>query len=143
MIRRPPRSTLFPYTTLFRSMLSPRARMRAAVVAVVAIAGTGAFLLIQPTVTEVAAGRAVPASAATAHPSEVAVAAASPPVIAPAIPDSPPAVPPDPKPAAAAPESHNKADAGASSATAGGPQPAPPPAISPVVPAGPSAAPAQ
>src|SRR2546427_750259 len=25
MIRRPPRSTLFPYTTLFRSWLSPRA----------------------------------------------------------------------------------------------------------------------
>src|SRR2546430_4244966 len=25
MIRRPPRSTLFPYTTLFRSMTSPRA----------------------------------------------------------------------------------------------------------------------
>src|SRR3712207_9234462 len=25
MIRRPPRSTLFPYTTLFRSALSPRA----------------------------------------------------------------------------------------------------------------------
>src|SRR2546428_3032585 len=24
MIRRPPRSTLFPYTTLFRSLLSPR-----------------------------------------------------------------------------------------------------------------------
>src|SRR2546430_7065868 len=26
MIRRPPRSTLFPYTTLFRSMLSPAER---------------------------------------------------------------------------------------------------------------------
>src|SRR2546428_8035152 len=26
MIRRPPRSTLFPYTTLFRSPLAPRAR---------------------------------------------------------------------------------------------------------------------
>src|SRR2546422_5479244 len=26
MIRRPPRSTLFPYTTLFRSPLDPRAR---------------------------------------------------------------------------------------------------------------------
>src|SRR2546422_7986155 len=26
MIRRPPRSTLFPYTTLFRSRLGPRAR---------------------------------------------------------------------------------------------------------------------
>src|SRR3712207_8779673 len=27
MIRRPPRSTLFPYTTLFRSILPPRERM--------------------------------------------------------------------------------------------------------------------
>src|SRR2546430_12297860 len=29
MIRRPPRSTLFPYTTLFRSLHRPRARARA------------------------------------------------------------------------------------------------------------------
>src|SRR3712207_7559565 len=29
MIRRPPRSTLFPYTTLFRSDAEPRARPRA------------------------------------------------------------------------------------------------------------------
>src|SRR2546422_3324102 len=28
MIRRPPRSTLFPYTTLFRSLPAPRARRR-------------------------------------------------------------------------------------------------------------------
>src|SRR3712207_7143612 len=28
MIRRPPRSTLFPYTTLFRSVLAPRDRRR-------------------------------------------------------------------------------------------------------------------
>src|SRR5256885_7852318 len=28
MIRRPPRSTLFPYTTLFRSLLAPRVRAR-------------------------------------------------------------------------------------------------------------------
>src|SRR5256885_9242489 len=28
MIRRPPRSTLFPYTTLFRSVISPRRAMR-------------------------------------------------------------------------------------------------------------------
>src|SRR2546425_10822249 len=27
MIRRPPRSTLFPYTTLFRSPLAPRVRL--------------------------------------------------------------------------------------------------------------------
>src|SRR2546421_10855520 len=30
MIRRPPRSTLFPYTTLFRSAAQPRARARQA-----------------------------------------------------------------------------------------------------------------
>src|SRR5690349_22510810 len=30
MIRRPPRSTLFPYTTLFRSARAPAARLRAA-----------------------------------------------------------------------------------------------------------------
>src|SRR3712207_7954579 len=30
MIRRPPRSTLFPYTTLFRSQAGPRERSRAA-----------------------------------------------------------------------------------------------------------------
>src|SRR3712207_7371578 len=29
MIRRPPRSTLFPYTTLFRSVLRPPARLHA------------------------------------------------------------------------------------------------------------------
>src|SRR3712207_7603856 len=29
MIRRPPRSTLFPYTTLFRSFSSPRTRLTA------------------------------------------------------------------------------------------------------------------
>src|SRR2546429_3683482 len=29
MIRRPPRSTLFPYTTLFRSQFAPFARLRA------------------------------------------------------------------------------------------------------------------
>src|SRR2546430_5566016 len=29
MIRRPPRSTLFPYTTLFRSLIVPESRLRA------------------------------------------------------------------------------------------------------------------
>src|SRR2546429_5223058 len=29
MIRRPPRSTLFPYTTLFRSIIDPEARLAA------------------------------------------------------------------------------------------------------------------
>src|SRR5256885_11943597 len=35
MIRRPPRSTLFPYTTLFRSLLGSK------------LAGNGGFLLVQ------------------------------------------------------------------------------------------------
>src|SRR3712207_7570500 len=40
MIRRPPRSTLFPYTTLFRSAIRPQ--MTAAVAGVTAAAGGGA-----------------------------------------------------------------------------------------------------
>src|SRR3712207_7300315 len=34
MIRRPPRSTLFPYTTLFRSVVEPRGRLEARAAAV-------------------------------------------------------------------------------------------------------------
>src|SRR3989454_9383047 len=34
MIRRPPRSTLFPYTTLFRSLWNPAARPRGGIVVV-------------------------------------------------------------------------------------------------------------
>src|SRR5256885_11378171 len=41
MIRRPPRSTLFPYTTLFRSGLSRGARRRGRAAAVVALSATG------------------------------------------------------------------------------------------------------
>src|SRR5438034_6268643 len=37
MIRRPPRSTLFPYTTLFRSELPPSTRLSAVVFRVVAL----------------------------------------------------------------------------------------------------------
>src|SRR3712207_9007721 len=47
MIRRPPRSTLFPYTTLFRSFLSRRFRRRRlglSVAAVAAVLGAGHFL---------------------------------------------------------------------------------------------------
>src|SRR5256885_13753882 len=39
MIRRPPRSTLFPYTTLFRSPVGPGAMLLAAAVACCAYAG--------------------------------------------------------------------------------------------------------
>src|SRR2546430_10104116 len=41
MIRRPPRSTLFPYTTLFRSVASP-------VPSVVIVPGSGTEMLIAP-----------------------------------------------------------------------------------------------
>src|SRR5256886_4057444 len=40
MIRRPPRSTLFPYTTLFRSLATPPGR---SAIAVIRVSGTGAF----------------------------------------------------------------------------------------------------
>src|SRR2546422_6545310 len=41
MIRRPPRSTLFPYTTLFRSLLLPRAESLATALAQTAQAAEG------------------------------------------------------------------------------------------------------
>src|SRR3712207_8819671 len=41
MIRRPPRSTLFPYTTLFRPVRAERARERLAVVAAAAALPAG------------------------------------------------------------------------------------------------------
>src|SRR3712207_7743244 len=64
MIRRPPRSTLFPYTTLFRSDIAfaaarSRDRLRAARerVGVVAISGAvGTYSLIDPSVEVVVAG---------------------------------------------------------------------------------------
>src|SRR3712207_7503718 len=42
MIRRPPRSTLFPYTTLFRSRCAPRCRARTHLVGLPV--GDGAFV---------------------------------------------------------------------------------------------------
>src|SRR5690349_24963603 len=42
MIRRPPRSTLFPYTTLFRSALIPRRQAEAAAVGVPEVVGPDA-----------------------------------------------------------------------------------------------------
>src|SRR3712207_7133008 len=42
MIRRPPRSTLFPYTTLFRSQLVPALAAEQPVVAILAVEQVGA-----------------------------------------------------------------------------------------------------
>src|SRR3712207_7026698 len=51
MIRRPPRSTLFPYTTLFRSRSPHRRRAGVAAVfsAVIAIGAVGAWLVARAT----------------------------------------------------------------------------------------------
>src|SRR3712207_8125629 len=46
MIRRPPRSTLFPYTTLFRSSLSTD--VRATLIPLALVAGQGPGGLLQP-----------------------------------------------------------------------------------------------
>src|SRR5689334_24209586 len=49
MIRRPPRSTLFPYTTLFRSLVSPKASTEALFLARELFTGldwTGAFQVV-------------------------------------------------------------------------------------------------
>jgi hypothetical protein len=51
MIRRPPRSTLFPYTTLFRSSVDPAPVMPAEALAVATVA-------IPPTVPAIAMKRA-------------------------------------------------------------------------------------
>src|SRR2546425_1202667 len=41
MIRRPPRSTLFPYTTLFRSVLAPRQAVARREQSIAGLAGAG------------------------------------------------------------------------------------------------------
>src|SRR5256886_3797252 len=41
MIRRPPRSTLFPYTTLFRSVLGQRLRLGRSVYTIIGVAPRG------------------------------------------------------------------------------------------------------
>src|SRR3712207_7615149 len=46
MIRRPPRSTLFPYTTLFRSTLSPTEPL----LTTVTVAAYGAILIAMPVI---------------------------------------------------------------------------------------------
>src|SRR3712207_8109116 len=65
MIRRPPRSTLFPYTTLFRSAAAPGF---GAALAGRLVSGTGAMLLIVALPTIVAGrftGAALPAAMGT------------------------------------------------------------------------------
>src|SRR2546430_16484529 len=47
MIRRPPRSTLFPYTTLFRSMLVGLFAVLALVITAIGIAGVVSFSVTQ------------------------------------------------------------------------------------------------
>src|SRR2546428_3512143 len=56
MIRRPPRSTLFPYTTLFRSVLASTSPRRYQILALLRLP----FLMVPPTYQEVGARRAVP-----------------------------------------------------------------------------------
>src|SRR3712207_8417816 len=53
MIRRPPRSTLFPYTTLFRSLMHGQMRPREKQEAMAAFAGGAADVLVATTVIEV------------------------------------------------------------------------------------------
>src|SRR2546430_10543443 len=66
MIRRPPRSTLFPYTTLFRSPGCPRSRGRGA-----GNHGTGLALLVH-IARSVEACRVAPADLCTASASAAA-----------------------------------------------------------------------
>src|SRR3712207_8554372 len=53
MIRRPPRSTLFPYTTLFRSLMHGQLRPREKQEAMAAFAAGEADVLVATTVIEV------------------------------------------------------------------------------------------
>src|SRR5256712_12597153 len=56
MIRRPPRSTLFPYTTLFRSVLASTSPRRYQILALLGLP----FLMVPPAYQEVGARGAVP-----------------------------------------------------------------------------------
>src|SRR2546425_6764888 len=71
MIRRPPRSTLFPYTTLFRSPRRHRAGHRAVTEAPIGlIAGSGRLPLLFAEAAE-RAGRSVVAVRSEEHTSEL------------------------------------------------------------------------
>src|SRR2546426_5008410 len=59
MIRRPPRSTLFPYTTLFRSGLLGELRIRSFVFGVMALSTAAAFTL-KPSSGRVSTNTGVP-----------------------------------------------------------------------------------
>src|SRR5260370_3275434 len=68
MIRRPPRSTLFPYTTLFRSLGTARWRRRALLGMALAAVGLGTFWAVtiagQDLAREMLARTGVPAAQA-------------------------------------------------------------------------------
>src|SRR5260370_30164401 len=59
MIRRPPRSTLFPYTTLFRSVLRKDFIIDAIQIYEAAIAGADAILLIVAALSRMASAPAI------------------------------------------------------------------------------------
>src|ERR1051325_423161 len=63
MIRRPPRSTLFPYTTLFRSVPNPTPRTRPASSTVATAVFDDVHVVVTPVTTLFAASRAVAVSA--------------------------------------------------------------------------------
>src|SRR5258707_5418122 len=66
MIRRPPRSTLFPYTTLFRSLV-PQDQVRSAALAVAAEIAENAPLGVAATRATLRAGLADRVAKATEH----------------------------------------------------------------------------
>src|SRR5260221_6989932 len=70
MIRRPPRSTLFPYTTLFRSSAAGRCRVRQAIAGAASGGNRVAALDGRPT-RRWACGRSAPASRSEEHTSEL------------------------------------------------------------------------
>src|SRR2546430_16212245 len=69
MIRRPPRSTLFPYTTLFRSMVPDPLRNELRTLAALVGAGGGRFMLVPAgLVYRRAAGQGAPRTGGAAAP---------------------------------------------------------------------------
>src|SRR5256885_13298460 len=75
MIRRPPRSTLFPYTTLFRSLLAGNAGQMGvqllAVLATVAFAGLGTLGILKLVQLTIGARADVPEERSEEHTSEL------------------------------------------------------------------------
>src|SRR2546430_8720373 len=73
MIRRPPRSTLFPYTTLFRSMVPDPLRNELRTLAALVGAGGGRFMLVPAGLVYRRSARAPGPPAATPQPTGVVV----------------------------------------------------------------------